>query len=137
MDFIAHVQNIKNIRGETFIALNCSMDNVGAMCKIKDLPLDVIHNGGCSVLIRGGKLVGYTCLEYDVVRENYNGELAVGDTVVFGNVGGYTNVSKPPFILWNVPIVAIHPDGTTQVIKRQENIEDILGTYWVPAQNEV
>ena len=43
-------------------------------------------------------LVGYTCMERDLLREGFPEPLAVGDFVVFGNVGAYTSVLSPPFI---------------------------------------
>ena len=56
---------------------------------------------------------------------NYNGEIAVGDYIVFGNVGGYSNVSKPPFIRSNCAMVS----STGAVIKRTETVKEILSTY--------
>ena len=136
MDFIVKVENIKSIRGKTFITLNCSVDNIGTMCKIKKMPLNIIHNGGKLIEIQDGSFVGYTCLENDVMYEGFSGNLSVGDTVIFGNVGGYSNVSKPPFILWNCPIVAIRPNGNSIIIKEQETCDDILRTYMIPNAGE-
>lgn len=136
MDFIARVENIKLIRGKTFITLNCSVDNIGTMCKIKKMPLDIIHNCGKLIEIQKGSFVGYTCLEDDIMYEGFSGELAVGDTVIFGNVGGYSNVTKPPFILWNCPIVAIRPNGNSIIVKEQETFDDILRTYMLPNTEE-
>jgi diaminopimelate decarboxylase len=129
VDFIAQVQNIKNVRGKTFIALNCSVDNIGTMSRIKAMPLEVIPNGGEQMEVSVASLVGYTCLEYDVMYKEFTGRIAVGDYIVFGNVGGYSNVSKPPFILWNCPMIAQLPDGDYKIIKQQEKFEDIFNTY--------
>ena len=129
VDFIAQVTSIKDVRGKTFIALNCSVDNIGTMSRIKVMPLSVIPNGGEQIDTYAASLVGYTCLEYDVMYKEYTGKIGVGDYVVFGNVGGYSNVSKPPFILWNCPMIAQLPDGSYKIIKQQEKFEDIFNTY--------
>lgn len=129
VDFIAQVQSIKEVRGKTFIALNCSVDNIGTMSRAKIMPLSVISNGGQQTSVSCASLVGYTCLENDVMYKEYTGKIGVGDFVVFGNVGGYSNVSKPPFILWNCPMIAEQPDGNYKIIKRQEKYEDIFNTY--------
>lgn len=129
IDFIAKVQAIKNIKGQDFVMLNCSKDNLGDICKIKMLPIQIIHVNKEQKTLRNAKFTGYTCLEHDVMYPNYNGPLGVGDYVVFGNVGGYSNVSKPPFIYWNCPMIVKKPDGSLQVIKKGENFEDIFATY--------
>lgn len=129
VDFIAQVQSIKSVRGKTFIALNCSVDNIGTMSRAKIMPMFVIPNGGEQMDVSAASLVGYTCLEYDVMYKEYTGKIGVGDYVVFGNVGGYSNVSKPPFILWNCPMIAHLPNGSFKIIKKQEKFEDIFNTY--------
>lgn len=51
---------------------------------------------------------GYTCLEQDVMQQECElCKLAVGDYIVFGNVGGYSNVLKPPFIRPNCAMIAV------------------------------
>ena len=129
MDFIAQVQSIKSVRGKTFVALNCSIDNIGTMCKSRKLPLRIIANGQDRITVNDACLVGYTCLEYDVMYKEFSGEISENDYVVFGNVGGYSNVSKPPFILWNCPMIAQLPDGKYEVIKQQEKFDDVFNTY--------
>ena len=69
--------------------------------------------------------MGYTCLEHDVVYRGFTGEVAVRDIIVFGNVGGYTLVSKPPFIRPQCQMVTER--GT--VIKRKETFEEVFQTY--------
>lgn len=128
-DFVATVQSIKEVRGQVFVALDCSKYNIGAMCKAYQLPLQVIHNGGKHIYIKDANFVGFTCLEYDVMYRGFTGELAEGDTVVFGNVGGYSNVDKAPFIYWNCPMIVLHDDGTSTVIKDGECFDDIFHTY--------
>jgi diaminopimelate decarboxylase len=129
IDFIGKIESIKHIKGHEFVVLNCSKDNLGDICKMKKLPLQVVPAGREQEELKSASFVGYTCLEHDVMYTEYAGKLAVGDYVVFGNVGGYSNVSKPPFILWNCPMIVMHEDGTCEVIKRQEKFEDVFATY--------
>ena len=49
--------------------------------------------------------------------------------MVFGNVGGYSNVLKPPFIRPGCAIAAAKTDGTFELIKSAETWEDALRTY--------
>lgn len=127
IDFIGSVDSIKNIRGQDIAVLNCSKDNIGDLCKIKKLPVYVYGDSG--EYFDNINLTGYTCLEQDVMYEGYTGNLAVGNYIVFKNVGGYSNVSKPPFIAPNCPMIEIDGNGNTRLIKRRETFEDIFMTY--------
>ena len=128
-DFLATVQSIKEIHGQQFVALDCSMYNLGGMCRAMNLPLRVLHNGDPVQALENANFVGFTCLEYDVMYRGFSGELAKGDNVIFGNVGGYSNVDKAPFIYWNCPMIVLHEDGRTSVIKEGECFDDIFKTY--------
>lgn len=129
IDFIGKVRSIKHIKGYDFVILNCSKDNLGDICKMKRIPLQIVHTSKKQETLTNAKFTGYTCLEHDVMYPDYNGNLGVGDYVIFSNVGGYSNVSKPPFIFWNSPMIAKQADGTLNVMKKGEKFEDIFTTY--------
>jgi hypothetical protein len=60
IDFVSKVISIKEIRGKTFVELNCSKHNLGEICELKKLPITVIPQGGEPRKIEDGELVGYT-----------------------------------------------------------------------------
>ena len=143
VSLLARVDALKTVRGKTLAILNCSEHNLGETCTLKQLPLRVIPAGEPSdealkkafpenragSVSSGIDLVGYTCLEQDILYRNYPGPLVPGDFVLFGNVGGYSVVYKPPFIRPNVAMVAQKPDGTVHLIRRAETFEDIFATW--------
>jgi len=129
VDFIGSVDSIKYIKGNLYVTLNCSKDNIGDICKTKQLPIQVISAGNLPIECKDAKFVGYTCLEHDVLYQGFSGQLAVGDFIIFENVGGYSNVSKPPFINPNCGMVELGADYETRVIKRKETSEDVFITY--------
>lgn len=129
IDFIGKVTAIKKIKGKQFIILNCSKDNLGDICKMKQLPIHIIHSGKEQIKCEEADFVGYTCLEHDVMYKNFNGNLSNDDYVVFENIGGYSNVSKPPFISQNCAMISMDSERNTKVIKKAENFEDIFKTY--------
>ena len=129
IDFIGKIVAIKQINGKDIAILNCSENNLGETCLLKQLPIDVLHNGQNLKKYQNIDFTGYTCLEQDVMYLDYNGELSVGDYVVFGNVGGYSNVYKPPFIRPNCAMVAINRSGKAELIKKAETFNDVLHTY--------
>lgn len=128
IDLIAEVDSIKTIKNKPMAVLNCSIHNLGDVSGSVKLPLEVIENSGDRREYQMMDLVGYTCLERDVPYRDYCGMLGKGDYLVFGNVGGYSNVDKPPFILPQCAMIGISGEET-YVIKRKETTEDILSTY--------
>lgn len=128
IDLIAEVDSLKQIKGKNFAILNCSFHNLGDVSGSVKLPLEVIENAADRQEYRDVDLVGYTCLERDVTYRAFCGKLGKGDYLVFGNVGGYSNVDKPPFILPQCAMIGML-DDVTYVIKRKETTEDILATY--------
>lgn len=129
ISFIAKVESIKNVKGKTYITFNGSGGNMGDICHLKQLPISIYHNGKEKVMCRDATFVGYTCLEHDHIYEGYFGEIAVGDYVEFKNVGSYSNVFKPPFILPNCAMICKNLDETFEIIKNRETFEDIFHTY--------
>lgn len=125
IDFIATVESIKHIKGKAFVVLNSSKHNLGEICELKRLPITIVSSGGKGAMLNEADLVGYTCLEHDVMYHDFSGELAVGDYIIFGNVGGYSNVSKPPFIRPNCAMIS----SNGSIIKRAETTKEILSTY--------
>lgn len=129
MDLIAEVDSIKRIKGKNLAILNCSFHNLGDVAGSIRLPLQVFSNSVVRQNYSEMDFVGYTCLERDVLYRNYTGELGKGDYVVFGNVGGYSNVDKPPFILPQCTMIGIDKEKEFYTIKRKETTKDILSTY--------
>lgn len=149
---LCEVTSIKKIKEKWFAVLNCSNENLGEISTMKKLPMRILRGG--KNLLDGEKLtesagasgemasdivqtdfyesvdlVGYTCLEQDVIYPEYRGRLSVGDIIYFGNVGGYSVVSKPPFILPNCPMIEVDGDRIAGIIKRQETFDDLFRTF--------
>lgn len=125
MKFVGTVKTIKSVRGKGFASVLGSQKNI-SMTGINP-PIEVIHMSK-GENYKDLDLVGFTCIEGDVLYKNYNGELAVGDAVVISNCGSYSLVMKPPFILPNFPVLDICGDKV-EVIKRGETFDDIFHTF--------
>lgn len=125
MKFVGTVKTIKNVRGKYIASVLGSQKNI-SMSGVNP-PMKIIH------MSEGEKytnmdLVGFTCIEGDVLYGNYTGELAVNDAVVISNCGSYSLVMKPPFILPNFPVLDICGENV-EVIKRAETFDDIFHTF--------
>lgn len=126
MKFVGRVESIKNVRGKQFVTMLGSQKNI-SMSGVNP-PMKIFKNGVNRVKCDGADIVGYTCIESDVLFRNYEGELAVGDFIVFSNCGSYSVVMKPPFIMPNFPVLDLCA-GTVEVIKRGETFDDLFHTF--------
>ena len=101
---------------------------MGDICHLKRLPITVYNLRDNINKIKDASFVGYTCLEHDHIYEGFSGNLSVGDVIQFRNVGSYSNVFKPPFILPNCAMISLEKNKV-KLIKKKETIEDLFSTY--------
>ncbi len=125
--FVCEVAAVKRIGDHGHAIVTGSIYNVKPTLNNFDLPFTVVRQGSEEEGV--WTVSGYTCMEIDVVHKAWRGAIAQGDLLVFGNVGAYTVVLKPPFIKAAPAIVMLHADGSTEVVKRAETLEDVLATY--------
>ncbi len=126
MKFVCTVNNIKNIRGKYFASVTGSQKNI-SMTGVNP-PIDIIKYNNDSKEYKDLDIVGYTCIEGDVLFKNYSGKLSVGDVIVISNCGSYSIVMKPPFILPNFYIVEMS-NNEIEIIKNKESFDYIFETY--------
>lgn len=126
MRFVSKIETIKMVRGKTIATVIGSQKNI-SMNGINP-PMEVVAGGGVRETVENCDIVGFTCIEGDVLQKNYIGELGIGDYIVIGNCGSYSLVMKPPFILPNFPVLDINEDEV-EVIKRAETFDDLFHTF--------
>lgn len=126
MKFVGTVKTIKRVRGKWFASVLGSQKNI-SMTGVNP-PIDIFHMGGEIKEYDNIDLVGFTCIEGDVVYKDYCGEIAKGDAVMISNCGSYSIVMKPPFILPNFPVLDIS-EGKTELIKYGETFDDLFHTF--------
>ena len=128
MKFASRVVNIKEVRGKAIATLLGSIYNINPTLNKKNPPIEVYAMGERQREYKDLDFGGFTCIESDYLYRHYDGKLAKGDMVVFGNAGSYSVVLKPPFILPNFPIIDI-TDGQLEIIKRGEGFDDLFHTF--------
>ena len=131
--FVAKVVDVKQIRGKYLACVAGSIFNISPYSRAQNLPVSVLHGNAPSPIAspeRGYDIVGYTCIEGDVLSKGIKISISAGDFVVFGNVGSYSIVMKPPFILPSVPIVMRPADGGgTKLVKGAESFEYLFANF--------
>lgn len=128
MRFASRVINIKHVRGKAIATLLGSIYNINPTLNKKNPPIEVFAMGEEQKDYTDLDFGGFTCIESDYLYRHYNGKLAKGDVVVFGNVGSYSVVLKPPFILPNFPMIDVS-DGQLEIVKSGEVFDDLFHTF--------
>jgi len=129
--FVTRVTDIRR-RGPLRLAqVSGSIYDVKPSLSPRNLPIEVVTADESSQppQASAADLVGYTCMEHDVLYRGWEGPLAVGDFVVFHNVGAYTNVLRGPFIRPAPAMLGMTAAGDVELLRRAETIEDVFATY--------
>lgn len=126
--FYTRVISTKTIRGKNFATVAGSIFDISPTARSRNLPITAICSADRPDDGTYFDIVGFTCIEKDILSEALQAPLAVGDFIGFANVGSYSVVMKPPFILPANPILVATSDGH-KVIKRRETPDDIFQNF--------
>ncbi|MDA8958848.1 hypothetical protein N9F11_00355 [Akkermansiaceae bacterium] len=131
LDFAVQVVSIKNICGVCFINTSGSKYNMNPSPARINSPVEVYNgNPGDIVYAKKAKIAGYTCIESDIIHEDFSGNIAVKDTIIFKEVGAYSVVMKPPFILPDVAIIQFNYDSRKYaLIREKQTVEDLFHNF--------
>ncbi len=129
LSFISKVLSIKKIRGRWIANMDGDYHNLGEICIMKKLPTHVIAGGKEQKHYDEIDIMGFTCLEQDVMVPEWSGDLAESDVMVFDNCGGYSIVAKPQFIKPQSAMFTKRCDGSVMEIMRAETFDDVFGKF--------
>ena len=75
-------------------------------------------------------IAGYTCIENDYLTLKLKAPLSEGDFIVYSNVGSYSVVMRPPFILPSNPILSYEgKNRPLKLIKQRQSIKDVFKLF--------
>lgn len=130
MKYFTQVLEIKEINDHRFVITSGSAHNIRPSGASSFQPFTVVtKRKNVDQKPLAYDITGNTCMEHDVLHKNYQGNISKGDFLVFPNKGGYTTVFFPPFIHYAPPILEKKINGDIEILKRSENIKDILRTF--------
>ena len=138
MRFYCRVLDVKEVRGRRIATVVGSRFNIMPQGGHINLPMTVHAKHGVldGIAVGGGArgevcdVAGYTCIERDYLYEGYVGRVLPGDFVSFSNVGSYSVVMKPPFILPDVPIIEFRGgSGEWKMVRHGESFGNVFATY--------
>lgn len=131
VSLFAKVDSIKEVQDRFLATTDGSFQNMGEMCTMARVPVRVHPGGGETRYFDNLDIMGYTCLEQDVMFPAYAGPLAVGDIVEFPNVGGYSLVYKPQFMIPQCAMYALQADGSVRTLMRAETFDDVFAKFGI------
>ena len=131
VDFAVHVVSIKEINGVIYINTTGSKYNMNPSPNRINSPIEILNfSPENSLNVKNAKLCGYTCIESDLIHNNFNGDVSVGDIIIFKEVGSYSVVMKPPFILPDVAIIEFNEqEKAFEMIRGKQKFNDIFGNF--------
>ena len=129
LSFVSKVLSIKQVRGRWIANMDGDYHNLGEICTMKKLPTHVFAGGKEQKHYDNIDIMGFTCLEQDVMVPAWTGYLAEGDVMKFDNCGSYSIVSKPQFIKPQSAMFAKRVNGDVQQIMRAETFDDVFGKF--------
>ena len=94
-------------------------------------PLEILnYTPESSERVKGAKLCGYTCIESDIIHNNFNGNISIGDIIIFKEIGSYSVVMKPPFILPDVAIIqSDDKEKKFTLVRDRQTFDDIFSNF--------
>ncbi len=129
LNFASKVLSIKEIRDRQIANMDGDYHNLGEICTMKKLPVTVIPGGKTQKTFQNLDIMGFSCLEQDVMYPGFEQGIAEGDVLIFNNVGGYSIVSKPQFIKPQCAMYVLKPDGSVSEIMRAETFDDVFNKF--------
>lgn len=104
--FVSCVLWLKETRSSKVAIMDCSQFDLGAISYVDNCPCRKLKEEKNEIkeLVL---LTGYTCMEDDVLKSDFEGSLRVGDKVVFDNCGAYSYIWSNDFIRPKAKVVTV------------------------------
>jgi diaminopimelate decarboxylase len=131
IDFVAEAVSIKKVDEITYINTTGSKYNMNPSPNRINSPIQVLNfSSKSAVEVQNAKLCGYTCIESDIIHNDFNGKIAKGDLIIFQEVGSYSVVMKPPFILPDVAIIEFEEKSETfKTVRDRQTFDNIFRNF--------
>lgn len=125
IDYYAKVVNVNSIKGKIYYTIAATMNDISAIRK--RIPGEVVFFSNkpkiCVGKEKNACVVGFTCLEDDIIVENIDRELQIGDFVIFTNVGAYSLSLRPEFIRGCPAILLKKNEGEIVVVRYPQRVD--------------
>lgn len=128
--YFCEVISVKKFSSRFVATTRGSIFVISPTARSKNLPVR-LHKSDSREIVHSQlpiDIVGFTCIEGDIMTSGFNLEINQGDYLEYLNVGSYSVVMKPPFILPAPPVLVV-TDNEVKVLKRRESNSDVFGLF--------
>lgn len=133
LDYVFKVEHLKKIGAKWFAVTSGASHHIKIVPNNFNLPITLIESPSAPQSGREGTeidIVGYTCLEHDIIFRGFDKPLNTGDILVANNVGAYSFVSSPDFIRTSPPIYERTVEGW-KLLRSKKSVDHYLhGFAW-------
>lgn len=131
LDFAVKVVSTKKINNITYINTTGSKYNMNPSPNRINSPIELLNfSPELSINVKNAKLCGYTCIESDLIHNDFNGKISIGDIIIFKEVGSYSVVMKPPFILPDVAIIEFDDKKNIfEMVRKKQTFDNIFSNF--------
>ena len=124
--FICKVISVKSVRGNNIATVQGSIFTISPTARNQFLPVSLISNQPYEKI--DFDIAGFTCIEGDYLSKSVPFKINEGDFIRYDNVGSYSIVMKPPFILPAPPVLQCE-FGVFKVIKTRESNANVFERF--------
>ena len=135
MKYVTRVLNIKKIKGKSIASMTGSTYCINPSVKNVKRPIQVYIDKEEVSFYENLDMAGYTCIEADYLYKGYCGKLSPGSFCVFDNVGSYSIVMKPPFILPEVAVLGFKDNKELIEYKRAQAMEEVYKLFYMTEES--
>lgn len=129
--YVTEVLDVYRVGEHHYVLVDGSAIHAKPTMHSRSLPIEVIPLAyGDAADLAAFSVVGFTCMEKDVIAECAEGVLPRrGDLIVARNCGAYTIPMIPQFIEVRPPVVVLEEDGGLHPARRRDELTDVFGAY--------
>ncbi len=131
MSYACRVQTTKRFPGRNVAVTAGSVDHLKIVANEINLPMGVLRSAQPASTDPPAPIdvVGFTCLEHDLMYRDCEQSISKGDILVFDNVGAYSFVTASPFIRTTPPIVTGASGGGWRTLMRQTPATEFIARF--------
>lgn len=124
--FYCKVISVKDVRGRNIATVQGSIFTISPTARNQNLPVSLITTS--PIEDSTFDIAGFTCIEGDYLSKEVGFKIRQGDFILYENVGSYSIVMKPPFILPAPPILRVN-NKKYKVIKERESNSNVFERF--------
>lgn len=129
-DYYTKIIEIKNYGDTNDIFVNGSIFDYSAKALSKAFDYFVINLEQNSAERVNGRIVGYTCIEDDILLDDVDLIISRGDYLRIKGVGSYSLVMRPNFIFERPAIYQVDENYNLRKVHEPQSVADLLRGYY-------